>query len=60
MLPGFDVLAREALQADILGVGAVHVRELAPDDWPAFPSWAALKLLEQRRLLGALEKVPMH
>ena len=50
-------LAATALHGDLLAAGAVHVRELEPNDWERLPAWAALKLLERRRVLAALAHI---
>ena len=45
------VATATALKDEILALGAVHVQELAGEEWRALNSWAMLKPLEQRRLL---------
>ena len=39
-----------ALEAEILGLGAVHVRELTIEDWQGLSTWAQLGPFEQRRV----------
>ena len=46
--------AMGALEAELLGLGAVHVAELVAADWQGLRSWAQLRPLEQRRLLANL------
>lgn len=41
-----------ALENEIKALGAIHVRELAAEDWKALRSWALVKPFEQKRLLG--------
>ena len=48
-----EELAR-VVHADVVGTGAVDVRELALSDWTSLPSWSRLRPLEQRRLLAAV------
>ena len=43
--------ARRLVGAD--GLGAAHVDEVTQEDWESLPSWAALRPLQQRRLLGS-------
>ena len=43
-----------ALESEILALGAVHVQELAVEDWTALTAWANLLPFEQRRLLASL------
>jgi len=43
--------AEQALLRDLLALGAVCVEELEPADWQGLPAWAALRPLEQRRLM---------
>ena len=45
------------LQQDVVVLGAVHVRELHPDDWSGLPSWQDLRPLEQRRLLESASRL---
>ena len=40
----------EALLADVVATGAVHVRELALSDWQCLSSWPSLRVMEARRL----------
>ena len=48
-------LAKAAtLESEILALGAVHVQELAVEDWAALTAWANLLPFEQRRLLSSL------
>ena len=43
-----------AIEVDVSALGAVHVRELGPTDWPLLPSWTLLREMEKRRLLAAI------
>lgn len=58
-LQGFEVLVfeaqvppavAEALEKELLQLGAVSVRELPADEWLSLDSWRLLKPLEQRRV----------
>ena len=51
---GVPVAAANALQTELLALGAAHVQELTPDDWRALVTWGHLKVFEQRRLLAVL------
>lgn len=42
------------LEAEILAEGAVHVKELTPEDWAGLSSFARLKPFQQRRLMSAV------
>ena len=44
----------DALGAEIVALGAVHVNELTPDDWKTNISWTRLRTMEQHRLLANL------
>ena len=39
---------------ELLALGAVHVKELGPEEWPRLQAWSSLRPLEQRRLAHAL------
>lgn len=63
-LDGMDVLSFEtrlpssvasALQAELLELGAVDVRELPAAEWETLKAWALLKPLQQRRVLRWLQ-----
>jgi len=43
--------ARQTIARDVAATGAVHVQELTRGDWEGLPSWASLKIMEQRRVL---------
>ena len=47
----------DALLADVRAIGAVSVEEVLPGDWVLLNSWAALRPLEQRRLLRQIGSV---
>ena len=40
----------DELLADIVGAGAINIKELPLSDWKALPSWSKLRLFEARRL----------
>ena len=40
----------DELLADIVGAGAINIKELSLSDWKALPSWSKLRLFEARRL----------
>jgi len=41
-----------AMQAELVALGAVHVQELAAEDWQNLTAWAELAPFEQRRLIA--------
>jgi hypothetical protein len=43
-----------SMEAEVLALGAVHVKEMTLDDWKSLASWSRLRPLEQRRLLAHL------
>ena len=44
----------DELTAEILQLGAVHVRELGRADWQMLNAWARLREMERRRILAAV------
>ncbi len=44
----------DALLAEVVATGAVHVRELALSDWQQLSSWGALRVMEVRRLTAVI------
>ena len=42
------------LSAELQGLGAIHVREVALSDWVQLGAWHALRPFEQRRLHAAV------
>jgi len=42
------------LMTEVASLGAIHVAELLEIDWRALPAWAALRELEQRRILASI------
>ena len=46
--------AMEALRAELVSAGAVHVRELEVSDWQSLRAFVSLRVFEQRRLLANL------
>ena len=47
--------AAEALLAELVELGAVHVRELSAGEWASLAAWSLLRPLERRRLLRWLQ-----
>lgn len=47
--------AGQALERELLGLGAIHTGELAAAEWKELRAWALLLPLEQRRLLQCLQ-----
>ena len=47
--------AAEALLAELVELGAVHVRELSAGEWASLAAWSLLGPLERRRLLRWLQ-----
>lgn len=47
--------AAEALLAELVELGAVHVRELPAAEWVSLAAWSLLRPLERRRLLRWLQ-----
>ena len=48
------VSAREAVHQEVLGMGAIDVRELGRPDWESLQAWGGLREMERRRLLAHL------
>ena len=48
------VSAREGLLQELLGMGAIDVRELGRPDWERLQTWGDLREMERRRLLANL------
>ena len=48
------VSAREPLHQEVLGMGAIDVRELGRPDWERLQAWGGLREMERRRLLAHL------
>jgi hypothetical protein len=44
-----------SLVEEIIGLGAVHVRELKAEDWRSLAAWGNLRPLQQRRILASLQ-----
>ena len=44
-----------ALEAEVLGMGAVHAKELAVEDWTSLAAWSNLLPFERRRMLSTLQ-----
>ncbi len=40
---------------DLVSLGAVHARELSPEEYQELPTWATLLSCQRRRLLAALD-----
>ena len=65
LLDGMEILQHRAglgepganaLSEELRGMGAVHVREVAADDWERLAAWQTLPLFEQRRLLSVVRE----